>query len=418
MTKVNSYLKNNILYYVIVFIIILLSNKTLLFGTNEVELYSMIGTYASNIILFVISLCLLIKRGKSFSQSEVRMLIIFSACLLFSGIVNYNLRIGYGFMVMMIFTGLMLSKVISFWKFSRIFEDIILVITVYSLVIYATAIFNVGVLSRFPTIVNTNNYLFINCWLCCIPISMQFEIPRLFGPFSEPGIYQIYLNLAILFHCLRSSEISILRIIILLLALVLTFSTTGYIACGIVFVFMFLQTMAKGKSSKKGIFLMCIIVSAMIILSITTDLLSSDGMVFNKFNNSGRTTTAARMGAIWGNIAIWAAHPVFGVGITALPYLFEQYCSQAYGVSTQSNTNSVLVPFAMFGFIYGFLCVRGFLRLSLKSTKGRGKAFLLFISMLLMLAGENITENVLFYILIMYGLTQTIYRTNSEIIHD
>lgn len=244
---------------------------------------------------------------------------------------------------------------------------------------------------------------------------MQFEIPRLFGPFSEPGVFQIYLNLAILFHCIRNNEISIIRILTFIIALTLTFSTTGYISCGVMFVFLFFQLRKNKQASRKGPLLMTIILTAIIILSVTTDILSSNGMVFDKFNDDGRATTAARMGAIFGNISIWATHPFWGVGITALPFLFEEYCVRSYGVYTQSNTNSILVPFAMFGLLYGLLCVKGFWKLSTKCTNGKGKSLLLFVSILLMLAGENITENVLFYILTMYGLTPTFKGISNEL---
>ena len=413
--KLIPFVKSNLVSYILVIAVILFSNKTLLFGTNKIETYSMIGTYFINIFLFVMSIYLMFFKRKALTQYEAMIMILFILCVIFSGIVNSNLRIGYGFMLMMIMTGLFFSKVMSFTKFIRIFEDIVFIIASYSLIIYIIAFLNIGVLSKFPAIINTNNYLFINCWLCCIPISMHFEIPRLFGPFSEPGIFQIYLNLAILFHCIRNKEISIIRILTFIIALVLTFSTTGYIACGIVFIFLFFQLRRKNRSSKKGIFLMLIIFVAIIILSVTTNILSSNGMVFNKFNNFGRATTAARMGSVFGNISIWSSHPIFGVGITALPSLFEDYCVSSYGVSTQSNTNSILVPFAMFGLLYGLLCVKGFWKLSLKCTNGREKSLLLFGSVLLMLAGENITENVLFYILIMYGLTQNFREIENEI---
>lgn len=414
MIRVSPFIKSNLVYYILVFIIVFISNKTLLFGTNEIEAFSMIGTYFSNIFLFIMSICLMFFKRKTLSQHDVMMMLLFIFCIVFSGIANSNLRVGYGFMLMMIMSGLFLTKIMPFLKFIRIFEDIIFIIAQYSLIIYIIAFLNIGFLSKFPTIVNTNNYLFINCWLCCIPISMQFEIPRLFGPFSEPGIFQIYLNLAILFHCIRNKEISIIRILTFIIALALTFSTTGYIACGIVFVFLFFQLRRKIQTSRKGFFLMTIIIAAIIILSVTTDILSSNGMVFNKFNDDGRATTAARMGAIFGNISIWATHPIFGVGITALPFLFEEYCMRSYGVSTQSNTNSILVPFAMFGLLYGLLCVKGFWEISTKCTKGRGKSLLLFGSILLMLAGENITENVLFYVLIMYGISPTFKGIGKE----
>ena len=415
MIRLSPFIKSNLVYYILVFVIVFISNKTLLFGTNEIDAFSMIGTYLSNIFIFVVTICLMFFKRKSLTQRDVMIIMLFLFCIVFSGIANSNLRVGYGFMLMMIMSGLFFSKIMPFLKFIRIFEDIIFVIALYSLAIYIMAFLNIGFLSKFPTIINTNNYLFINCWLCCIPISMQFEIPRLFGPFSEPGIFQIYLNLAILFHCIRNKEISIIRILTLLIALALTFSTTGYIACGIVFVFLFFQLRRKKRTSKKGIFLTLIIVVAIIILSVTTDILSSDGMVFNKFNDDGRATTAARMGAIFGNISIWATHPIFGVGITALPFLFEEYCVRSYGVSTQSNTNSILVPFAMFGLLYGLMCVKGFWKLSKKCTNGTGKSLLLFGSILLMLAGENITENVLFYILTMYGIAPNFKGIEKEL---
>ena len=69
----------------------------------------------------------------------------------------------------------------------------------------------------------------------------------------------------------------------------------------------------------------------------------------------------------------------------------------------------------MFRLLYELMCVKGFWKLSKKCTNGTGKSLLLFGSILLMLAGENITENVLFYILTMYGIAPNFKGIEKEL---
>ena len=131
MIRLSPFIKSNLVYYILVFVIVFISNKTLLFGTNEIDAFSLIGTYLSNIFIFVVTICLMFFKRKSLTQRDVMIIMLFLFCIVFSGIANSNLRVGYGFMLMMIMSGLFFSKIMPFLKFIRIFEDIIFVIDLY-----------------------------------------------------------------------------------------------------------------------------------------------------------------------------------------------------------------------------------------------------------------------------------------------
>ncbi len=75
-----------------------------------------------------------------------------------------------------------------------------------------------------------------------------FGLPRNSGPFWEPGAFGGYLTIGIAFELILFRKFS-LRLFIFLIALITTFSTTGYVAVAVIFLlyFIFLETNKKRK---------------------------------------------------------------------------------------------------------------------------------------------------------------------------
>lgn len=390
-----------------VFAFLIISNKTILFGTNADTSFSFLGQYAPVVLLPTISFLYKKYRHSDISTSDLNFIILITIVVFASGFVNNNIRPGYVFMILTIFAGILSARTFSLDNFMKAYVYVVTLIAGYSIIVYLFFLIDPSlIITNFPIIVNIRDYIFANVYLCCIPLNMNSETLRLFGPFSEPGIFQIYINFAILFHLLLNRRPSNVVLIILSMALVLTFSTTGYIAFFFCILLYIRQTGSNGMSVK-GLVAIFFIVIALFLLYTKTDILSSKGMVFDKLDDTTRTTTAARLGSIWGNLNIFFSNPLFGIGITNMPFEFQRFCIAEYGVDTQSNTNSILIPFAMFGITYGFLFVSSLIKFCKCITESNSQLILILTCVFVSLIGENITENIFLYILIGYGIQKT-----------
>lgn len=407
--------KNKIAFadLMIVIMIIFISPETLLFGTNAVSIFLEISKYFP-VILFII-LFAMMQKGKKCSNHQFSRLmlfwVIFSFCMLLSAVYNNNLMIGYGLRIVIMGAGFLFAVVYSLDKFMYVFERIIYTIALASIVIYVIGVLLPSAYSVFPTVYNIQAFPFYNAFISVIPKWSDGNVLRLYGPFREPGVYQMYLNMALLFFIDLNGKLTLKRAIVYIVAIILTFSTTGYI----VLLFTFLYYVFKNESKKSRIqknFIILLILLSITILSLYTTLFSADSFVFGKLFNDESKSGTARFASILGNLSIFASSPIFGVGITRLPELFVNYIEINYGFfDVKSNTSTIFVPFATFGILYGTLWVIS-LTSFFKSFSTKALPMIsICLAGLLSFMGENLVEDVLVYILVGYGI---IYFSSSR----
>lgn len=388
----------------IIVLMIIISPETLLFGTNSIRIFLDISKYFP-VFLFVL-LFAKMQKGKSCSNKQFQMLItfwcVFSLCMFLSAVYNDNLIIGYGLRIIIMGAGFLFAVVYSEDKFMYIFEKILYVIALGSLVLSVFRFLIPALFAIFPTINNVQSYPFYNAFICVFP---QWDYMfRLFGPFREPGVFQIYLNLALLFFIKLNGYLTFKRSIVYIAAIILTFSTTGYIVLLFTLLYYFFKNESKGSKTQKHIIIFFIL-SLIVILSLYTTLFSADSIVFGKLINFEESKSGiARFSSVFGNLSIFASSPIFGVGITNLPDMFIDYCYQHYAFANTSNTSTIFVPFATFGLLYGILWVILLISFFKSFSDKNISIICICIAGLLSFMGENLVENVLVYILIGYGI--------------
>lgn len=134
-------------------------------------------------------------------------------------------------------------------KFVRIFVNVITFIAAYSLIIYLLCLFLPPVkdylmnFSRNFVSLEVEKAIYSGGGLNFIIYNFQADLPPIImdfarncGPFWEPGMFAVYLNLALFFDLFFIKSQSKIRYLILILALISTFSTGGIIAGTVLFV--------------------------------------------------------------------------------------------------------------------------------------------------------------------------------------
>lgn len=229
---------------------------------------------------------------------------------------------------------------------------------------------------------------------------------RNYGIFREPGVYQMYLVMALVLQLLVVKQNSLWRYIILVAAIATTISTTGYIA--LAFFLMLFVVNKEGLSNNKRLLFISLIVISVLILASTTTLFSMSSeyeyiSVFGKLGNMNRNTTSARLASITENIRIACEHPIFGAGIEGIDRLFPLYALQKYG-RPGTNTNTVLIQFASHGILYGLLWCYGNVQFCRKLNKQRW--VWVFAILLILYIGENLTYSGFASLFLMYGISK------------
>ena len=232
---------------------------------------------------------------------------------------------------------------------------------------------------------------------------------RNYGIFREPGVYQMFLMLGLLFYTYYGREFKIYRFFIYIVAVVLTYSTTGYIALIIYLTLYLIKDPRKISGKKKKLVTVILISVGLILLLLKTDLLSADGMIFDKFGNTRRYTTVARFASISANIKMWLQAPILGNGLSYVGDTFPELSRMEYGYASTHNTNTLLCELATYGILYTAIFVVGYIRLVKVISERRIEHGLIGGVLLVLMFGEKLTFSPIIYVLMFYGLSNRNY---------
>lgn len=383
-------------------IIIIISDDTLLFGTNRNSVFEIIKYSVLIAVLFILGLNIFIRSGFRRLSRIGFVCIVLCTLVLLSGTINGDLRTGYFYKCIIFILSCEIVTVIGLEEFARKFEKIMFVLALASVICTLIAEVNLSVFSAFPAFFNSANSKFYNLGICMIPVS---DALRNYGMFREPGVYQMFLMLALLFHIYHSEKMKISHLVVLILSVILTFSTTGYIALAVFLILFFVKNNVSFRESWKKYFMVFLFVLGIIYLTIYTDLLSSDGMIFDKFSNMKRTTTIARFASIFSNIEIWKTSPVFGAGLIAVDEIFPNITYQLYGKAVTHNTNTLFCELATYGIVYTGILVYGYVKFSRAMSSKVIERILVLLIICILAFGEKLTFSPIVYILLFYGFS-------------
>jgi hypothetical protein len=398
---VNSNYKSINPIFAIAFIVIVVSDDTLWFGTNANPVFITL----KYVILLSALACIFVANLNSLSLKKVHVPAIICGlmCLLIltTGIVNSDLRSGYYYKCVILIMSYLIARQYRFEDFAVCFEKIIYFFAVVSVVFTAIASINRSLLSIFPTFVNSAGTRFYNLIVYMVPVSTS--LARNYGIFREPGIFQMFLMIGLLFHTYYSKEFKILKLIIYSLAVILTYSTTGYIALIVYMILYLVKGNEKISDNKKKLIAVILMIGGLAFLALQTNLLSSEGIVFDKLGNMRRHTTIARFSSIFANIDMWLKKPLTGIGLTEVELMFPQISFQRYGFASTHNTNTLLCELSTFGIIYFLLFTNGYIKLIKKIGNNNIERMMVGLIVLILLFAEKLTFSPLIYILMFFG---------------
>lgn len=356
--------QRDLILFIIVFIFLLMSGSAV--GLAYSSLFDPIYLVLSAFLFFFD------RKHRNYSTSQL----IVVTVLLFFYISNLFIHMGTG-VNERAYISYMMRIVASFFfgcsmkeeEFEKSYLDVMFVVAAYSLLMFmvsqtAGMIGGVRTLGKYPIhfLFNYNGYL----------------LHRNSGIFWEPGAYQLFLNIALLYNFKRNKFVLRRCInvpsILFTVSLLTTRSTTGYFAFAVVIIYLIYKNWKSFNNRQK----MLTIIPLIILGAYFIYRIASSSVVIDKFFGRGRSFSI-RKNDFFSSIGAIREHFFVGYGIGTSQY---QTMSMALGIT--SNSIGVFVAALYFGVLYALYYSYRLVKYVFVNQRGLIFAFLavLILSML------------------------------------
>lgn len=241
---------------------------------------------------------------------------------------------------------------ITFKRFKILYLDICTFLAAISIIVYILVHLGIAPI----TIVKDSLFSFLHCvgW---IDVS-----ERLFGIYWEPGVYQIVLNVALFMYLNELANLSLnkkqkVKLIIIIITLLLTRSTAGYLNLAILVGLIIFRS----NKIRSNIFIL-IMTSFLACLAIF--YLYNSPVVQKKFEQKDKEGTSyeVRLADNIGMLIMTSEKPLIGYGLSS-----KDYEQRADELGNLTSSNGILAISAMFGlpflFIYLYFMTKGVKRI-------------------------------------------------------
>lgn len=397
-------------YGLIIPAIIYVSDDTVMFGTNS----NQILIYLKYLVLMAIAAYLFVQKKQYKSTMVSACCITMCTLIIFSSLINSDLRLGLLYKMVILALSCLITQVISLKDFAVGFEKFIYFLACCSIVGYSIVLFAPAILEFFPKITNTANCDFYNLVFYTQDVHLR-RIVRNAGCFREAGVFQMFLNLALIFQIYFLDKFNIKHFVVIIVALVLTFSTTGFAVLSLVILMFLLSKKSNSINKKTKFFILTLMAISVVLLVFKTDIFSMEGILLSKFQQDDNESSIARISSITTNIEIWRQNPLFGAGLQ-IDDLYSRITFAQYGIITEHNTNTFFYELACWGVFYFFIMMLGVIKFSGRVGTTLFEYLLLFMVLVFFSIGEKLVFSPFFYILIFYGYNKIASANNPTYI--
>lgn len=388
--------KKELTCFIIIFFVIY-ATDTMVIATNADPLVKNL----SHILIIFLMFFLLLGYIKKSGSADNQFLALILACLFLymSMIYTEDFTGGYILKMILFITGYFFVKNIELKKFSYVYIKCMYIIAIFSIIGFFLSFF-IPRINVFPVITNISKNQYAFTLFNNIPINNLAY--RNYGPFWEPGVYQAYLNLAVIFYLFVTPCFRPRVIFVLIFAILTTCSTTGYVVLFMVLCACFFKEKKFKMTNGK------LVISLLVICGIIIILLSPlRQILFRKFSPRSYEFNSffSRFSSIYTNLILTFKYPIFGVGpnnVHSLALKLLENLKWSYQFSTSAQTNAILLNFSMFGVYAGLYYIINLWKFVSGIASSRLSFLILFAAICLILFTEPLTYSLLFHILIYY----------------
>lgn len=308
---------------------------------------------------------------------------------------------------------LLIAQCLPFDKYRKYFVAIISTLAIFSLGFNLLQPFFSDYYTRAPVIILSYiHYHNWGVWLYRLDGSVRNT-----GIFWEPGAFQVFLNLAlifVLFDLEINKKLKLLSATALTLAVYTTYSTTGYIVLFLIFVAYLLAYHANNLSLSN---IAIIIIGILIIILLFYIFVVQNPVISDKLNieETLGNSFQSRINGLDLDLDLIKSSPITGVGSAN----YQKYQAEQpgyYDRVTRSTTSSTYTSIgAVFGlpimFTFFFFQAKLIWHISLRKIT---PFIVVLAALVLMFSTEGFIRFLLFYILFWYGfLAESVIKTRK-----
>lgn len=404
------------LNYILVFFVMYFSFQSMGSRIYKVSNIIPIIYFISIIIYFIHCQFKKIKFNKSI-KFNAESIIVYNVLLInivITMLINQDFTQGYYVLVMSLTSGLLFSTLINKEDFYDIYVNIIVFISVFSLICTYAVIPILGFIKQwFPIFINEHGVEYINLLFATPIINEGFY--RNVGIYSEPGMFQVFITFALISELfLINRKINVKKVVILLISMISTFSPAAYTQVAII-LFGYcikrkdVKTKINSKKLVKAILFLSIIILLLINVFPETRIFFIDSI--DKLFKEG-SSLEGRSAAIIANILAGLKNPFSGLGITGgFEYVHNVFLTNI----TDSNTSTTTAIFLVFGIIAIISITYLQIKLIFSSKSGFICNFIVFLAFLMSINSQLLIYDQMFYIICFSGFMKSSDKYNKDV---
>lgn len=412
-------IKPPIKYLFYTFMMIYISNDTLLFGTTEGA-----ASFSTIIYIALILIILLTDFKKILKINSALPFIYLITSIMFiilTGALNNELTGGYLYQILVFVLCFALFKIVSFDYFIISFRKILYFLSVASIIIYLIVLIVPSLLNYVPIVENISGVEYYNFYVGSIIDNSFSNIYRSSSIFREPGVFMMYIIFALLIevylYIKYRKPLDYRYISVWTVSLLLTFSTAGYIIFAVLLIY--LSFSVKLIRNLKIVFFigLIILISTFFIGDIIDKTQVFGKLSFDSTHHYG--STLSRLSSIVVPLNIFLDNIFFGVGLTEFSVLYREVALEIYQIPFNAgghSTNTIMNKFATYGVFFGLFYIYSYYLLA-KLLSNKTQTLLLFLIFISLLANEEVRYSLIFSILPYYALNNK-YVTLHRNLHN
>jgi len=317
------------------------------------------------------------------------------------------------------FVAIVYCSLVTLDEFKFAFSNIMVFTAGFAICAYLLYIFLPNLVMGMPTITNTSGRFAYNLLFAVIT-------PRSFyrseGFFWEPGAFQTFINIAIpMAFFSKNSQNKKRNLVVLYIALVLTFSTTAWIVgfFNLIYIIWGNDNYKNNKETKSLLGLVLLAIIGLILVEYlpsnfggTTFGIEKIRSFLNGPSNGTFDSASVRYDSVYYPLLLFLDNPLFGAGYVGMRSLSE---NMLHNMLTCTPMNY----FAMYGFVYGILIM--WLLFSYCKTFHQKKIVgaLIFLALLLTTFSEQYVNYAIVDVLIIFGASNlTVEKSRKTYEHN
>lgn len=289
----------------------------------------------------------------------------------------------------------LISQRLSFNKFAKLFVNAIAFVS--AIAISATLLLQAGLTIPSYTYIGANGMVYHTIWLCSW-LDPSVGIPRLMGPFWEPGLYSSVAIYALLCEgCFTGEKPRKLPMAVILIGIFFAYSTAGYVLTLLAIYIVFFQAKRK-RAICDAITIFIIIIIFLSKNRIVEALANWNYDVFWKFTEQNISANTRLFSPI-ACLQVFLQNPLTGLGMSYATNQYNLY-KPVFGIDSLTSTNTfMLAAFGIWGISYTIFLCRGIFRQKQFAVTTR---ILLLVLMLVIVNKEPHTSILFTYIMMFY----------------